>query len=1086
MVLFLRIEAHIMIAILNFDFQKLNLIKIFKLKRKRYLVFCLRKRHNLKFNFEKLIRKVKFRFRYSISIIYLYLGGMMSAQHLSWLRGLFIVFISCIFLFAQYFGQNKVRYEDFHFKIFKTEHFDLYYYPEEENLITDAAKMAERWYARHVRMFDHRLSGRQAIIFYSCPPQFEQTNIIEGQIGEGTGGVTEALKRRVVLPFAGPLKETDHVIGHELVHAFQYDITGQGKGAMHHLPAALQLPLWFIEGMAEYFSLGAEDANSTMWLRDAVQHKLPSIKDLENPEYFPYRFGQAFLAYIGGKWGDEKISMILKLTRNQKSVYQAMEEILGVSVDSLSKDWHRVLHETYDPLKQECTDPAQNGPLIIKANEKNGRINVAPALSPDGKYLVYFSEKDVFTINLFLADAKTGKIIRKIVDATRNPHLESLQFISSSGSWNQDGKHFIFAAVEKGRPVLMILNTTSGKIERSIRFSELGQILNPSWAPDGQHIVFSAINHGQSDLFIFNLQNDSLQQITNDAYADLQPAWGPDGRFIAFVTDRFSTDLTHYDFGNYQLALYDLASQKIWLLPCFKNGKNINPQWSAQGESLYFVSDQSGISNIYRLNLSTGQIFQLTNVFTGVSGITALSPAISSASHEDKLVYTVFENRSYSIYAIESREKLAGQLAKTALNPIQLTILPPVNRAFAGVRALKSNPFFGLPQELNANIVPYKPKLMLDYIGQPYLAVGASRFGTYLAGGVSLYWSDMLNDHKLATAIQANGSLSDIGGMVSYLNQKKRWNWGIAVQRIPYVTGAFSSGYFKLDTTIVYVEDELRLAQYTNSLSGIWEYPFSRAQRLELSGSYERISFKKQENITVYSLTGEELFDRTEHLPAPASLDLGSLSLALVYDQTFFGMTSPLLGKRYRFEVAPSFGSLQYYTFLADYRRYEMPLKPFTVAMRLLHYARYGKNAEDSRLSPLYLGYQSFIRGYEYNSFTPEEVARDPQKGPAQLYGSKIVVGNLELRFPLFGLLGLGKGYYGILPIESALFLDSGLSWTKQEKPWFKNGNRKLVRSIGLALRFNLGYFMGELDYVKPFDRPDNKWRFQFGFISGF
>ncbi len=1000
--------------------------------------------------------------------------------------GLLILF-SVSLAFAQYFGQNKVRYENFHFKILKTDHFDIYYYPEEKELITKAALMAERWYARHSKMLDHRLSTRQPLIIYSCPPQFDQTNILEGQVGEGTGGVTEALKRRIILPFAGPLKETDHVIGHELVHAFQYDITGQGKGAMRRLPAALELPLWFIEGMAEYFSLGPQDPNTTMWMRDAVKHKIPSVKGMENPEFFPYRFGQAFLAYIGGKWGDEKIGDILKDAGKQKNIYTALKDVLGISADSLSKDWHRTLHETYDPIMKACDAPSKYGPPVIKAGKKYGKMNVAPALSPDGKYLVYFSEKDIFTINLYLADAQTGKIIRKIVDAARDPHLESLEFISSAGSWNMDGRHFIFAVVDEGRPALLILNVHNGKIERKIRFPRLGQILNPSWSPDGRYVVFSAINHGQSDLFLYDLQNDRLRQLTNDPYADLQPAWSPDGKHIAFVTDRFSTNLNDLSYGNYRLADYEFSSDHIIALPSFTAGKNINPQWSPDMRSLYFVSDQNGIPNIYRLNLAEGAIYQLTNVFTGVSGITELSPAISAAATTNKIVYSYFDHRSYSIYAIEDEASLQGWAPENVFAPIQLTMLPPVNRPFEGVRALKADPEFGLPFELNYSIVPYKPKLMLDYVGQPYLAVGSSRFGTYLSGGVSLFWSDMLNNYNLATAIQANGQLKDIGGTVSFLDRKRRWNWGVAAQHIPYVTGAYNSGYTQIDSTIVYVEDEYRMYQFSNSISGIWEYPFSRAQRIELNGTLNYITYREEENLDVYSLSGVELFRRTEHYPAPKPLTMASASVALVYDQTFFGATSPLLGKRYRFEFSPNIGSLNYYTVLADYRQYWMPLKPFTLAMRFMHYGRYGKNAEDSRLYPLYLGYQSFVRGYDYNSFSASEVARNPGKGVRQLYGSRIAVGNIEIRFPLFGTLGIGKGFYGIFPIESAFFFDSGLSWSKSQKPWFQNGPRKLIRSTGIALRVNMGgYFLGELDYVKPFDRPDNKWRWQFGFIAGF
>jgi hypothetical protein len=114
-----------------------------------------------------------------------------------------------------------------------------------------------------------------------------------------------------VLPLAGPLAETDHVIGHELVHAFQYDITkppdsGPGENG------AERLPLWFIEGMAEYLSIGPVDPNTAMWLRDAArQETLPDIKDLDNPKYFPYRWGQALWAYIGGRWGDEVIGNML-------------------------------------------------------------------------------------------------------------------------------------------------------------------------------------------------------------------------------------------------------------------------------------------------------------------------------------------------------------------------------------------------------------------------------------------------------------------------------------------------------------------------------------------------------------------------------------------------------------------------------------------------------------------------------------------------------------------------------------------------------------------------------------------------------
>src|SRR6476469_7781674 len=171
---------------------------------------------------------------------------------------------------AQYFGRNKVQYKKLDFEVLKTEHFDIYFYPSEREGIDIAARMAERWHARLQQLFAHELSGRQPLILYASHPDFEQTNAIPGELGEGTGGVTEPLRRRIVLPLAGPLADTDHVIGHELVHAFQFDMTTSPSSAPGQ-NGAERLPLWFIEGMAEYLSIGPVDSNTAMWIRDAAR-----------------------------------------------------------------------------------------------------------------------------------------------------------------------------------------------------------------------------------------------------------------------------------------------------------------------------------------------------------------------------------------------------------------------------------------------------------------------------------------------------------------------------------------------------------------------------------------------------------------------------------------------------------------------------------------------------------------------------------------------------------------------------------------------------------------------------------------------
>src|SRR5207237_10157395 len=113
-------------------------------------------------------------------------------------------------------------------------------------------RMAERWYARFSTLLRHQMKERQPVILYASNSHFQQTNTLGGAPGEGTGGVTEAFKRRVVLPVGASLAETDDVLGHELVHAFQYSMAAQGTISDSNYPSPLHIPLRSIAGMDEY------------------------------------------------------------------------------------------------------------------------------------------------------------------------------------------------------------------------------------------------------------------------------------------------------------------------------------------------------------------------------------------------------------------------------------------------------------------------------------------------------------------------------------------------------------------------------------------------------------------------------------------------------------------------------------------------------------------------------------------------------------------------------------------------------------------------------------------------------------------
>jgi Tol biopolymer transport system component len=996
---------------------------------------------------------------------------------------------------AQYFGRNKVQYKDFKFEILKTDHFDIYFYEEERDAAARVGRMAERWYARLSQVFDHEMRTRQPIVLYASHPDFEQTNVVGGAIGEGTGGVTEGLKRRVVLPLAGTLHETDHVLGHELVHAFQYDISAQrtpGGGAGGGIES---LPLWFVEGLAEYLSIGPVDPHTAMWLRDATRKKeLPQIKDLDSGEFFPYRWGQAIWAYVGGKYGDDLVGQIFRDAVRSGSPLLALKNTTLIEEKELSANWHAAIREQYTPIMRATARAHTFGRSLTASDKTKMATNVSPAISPDGRQIVFFSSRDLFSIDLFLADTATGRIVRKLVDTALSQHFTSLQFIGSAGSWSPDSRQFVVGGIHAGKAVLAILNIANGDVVREIEVPEAGEILNPTWSPDGKSIAFSATVGGDSDLFIHHLESSTTRRITSDLFADLQPAWSPDGEQIAFVTDRFTTKADTLEAGDYRLALFDVASGRINSVPTFPQGKSINPQWNPDSHRLFFVSDRSGISNLYWVDVQSGALAQITNIDSGVSGITSLSPAISSAIDSRTVAISAYEEGSHHIYVLETPQQLTGTAVVASTFQLQAASLPPAERESAIAKIL-SDPSTGLPNA-TGEVEPYKAGLSLDSVSQPYLSAGVNQFGGAIGGGIAFNFSDILGNHNLYTQVSADtygGNVSDLakntGVLVAYTNLTKRLNWGLVVQQSPYIAGGYAIGQSIVGGEVALLDQTIIQRQVNRGVSGMLAYPFNQNARVEFGGGFTQTSFDQQvRTIAVSQRTGRVLSDDTVNTDLAESLNLSSVSTALVTDSSLFGPTSPVAGGRSRFEVAPTFGGLQMTTALADYRHYFMPARFYTIAVRGLHYGRYGSGGEDNRLLPLFIGYPEFVRGYGVNSFEAGECQSNTSCPTYdRLVGSRMLVGNIEFRFPLLRPFGVSDRMYGPLPVEVAFFLDGGVTWNKGTKPSFFNGSREPVTSGGISLRTNLmGFAVAQIDYARPFDRPGRGWIWGFSLTPGF
>jgi hypothetical protein len=683
---------------------------------------------------------------------------------------------------AQYFGRNRVQYRTFDFQVLRTTHFDVYYYPEAEAAAQDVARMAERWYARLSRVLDHEFEQRQPLILYANHPHFQQTTATTQDVGDATQGFTDVFKQRVVMPMLASYEETDHLVGHELVHAFQFDISGLGRagGGLEEAARRFNVPLWFIEGMAEYLSVGPIDAHTAMWLRDgALNGRVPTLEQITyDPRFFPYRWGHAFWAYVGGRWGDRTDRADPEAGGAGRARMQdAFQRILNAPLDAVFDDWGASIRQTYLPLLADRLEAREMATPLVTQREQGGRLNVAPAVSPDGRRVVFLSELSRLDIELWMADAETGELIRRLVRGTAfDPHFGSLRFV---GSGHLGAR---LAPLRLRRPPPRA-RRAGGAGHRPRRHP--ARVHRPGRRRDLQpHLVARRQHHrllGRERRLHQPLRpgrGGGHGAPAHQRPLRLRPRGVLAGRAHPGGEHRpLSTDLERLSYGNLRLALMDVQSGELTELPAMAGGKNINPAWTRDGRGLFFISDRGGIANVYRLELATGEVTQVTNLFTGVSGITGNSPAISSASQADRLVFAAYERGGYNLYALSTPEALAGM----PLTEVQLAadgtplpaLLPPVPRPpeapFNRVLAMLDDDLTGLPDlddQERWTVGGYRPRLTLDYLGQPSVGASAST-GPFsqggLYGGVSGIFSDVLGYHSVYATVQAQGQLDEIG-----------------------------------------------------------------------------------------------------------------------------------------------------------------------------------------------------------------------------------------------------------------------------------------------------------------------------------
>ncbi len=572
------------------------------------------------------------------------------------LRVLFCLLTALLFLAPQaapqIFGQNKVPRRQYQWRVLHSEHFDLHFYPEEREAAEAAVSLAERAYERLSRIYGHEFQLPIPIILYSSQTEFRETRAAPGLIGEGTGGLTELMKRRVILPFTGSYAELDYVITHELSHAFQLDILSHSRFGQGLQPISWTPPLWVMEGLSEYVATPGTNAHTEMWMRDAVQEGAQLSVDMLSRmrDIRVYRYGQSLVSHIARSFGDEAVGQWFRRIARGRNLATGTQESIGLTLDRLSAEWADSLRRRYLPEVIEHDRAGEDARRLTDHTKARSSLYIAPAISPDGGEMVFITNSSFYT-DIHIASALDGSHERRLLRGQRKESFETFRYIRTSLGWSPDGDRIALVTRNSGREVLVVYNVRKRKVEREMALG-LDEMFSPTWSPDGEWIAFEGLREARSNLYKVAAKGDSLVQLTHDRWATFQPAWSPDGRRIAFVTDRGYRSATGFEFFSpWRIAILNLESSDIALLPG-QVGKTINPQWFPDNRHLLFISDRTRISNMFIRDLDTGLDYQITDVMTGISGITERGVAASLSARGNRVVFSVFEKMGWNLYAI--------------------------------------------------------------------------------------------------------------------------------------------------------------------------------------------------------------------------------------------------------------------------------------------------------------------------------------------------------------------------------------------------------------------------------------------------
>jgi WD40-like Beta Propeller Repeat len=902
--------------------------------------------------------------------------------------------------YVPYFGKNRIRYNDFKWRIYTTDHFDIYYYPDIESQLERVASYAESAYQQVSSDLKHDLAFKVPLVLFKTQSEFQQQNIEPGELPEGVLAFAEPYRDRMVLPIDEPSDALYRLITHELTHIFEFDIIP--RSLLHR-----GLPLWVDEGLADHMT-GYWQPFDLMSVRDAaIADIVPSMSDFQGEQFvdgrLPYNLGHAAFEFIESRWGKEGLRQFLFALR--KAVIgggeSAYEEAFRLKPEEFDEQFEKYLKDRFKPFRDKERPADYGRDLAPKRGKTPYTVVVSIEPSPSGDLMaVAAGNRKEQELDIVLMSTKDGKVIRNLTGGFNKD--KGFEYISTPGgfrnnavswmSWAPTGDRLAYFARTEKHKTLILQNVVTKKIEKRIALKTVDAPESPDISPDGREVAFSALKDAIGDIFIVDIDTGQIRNLTNDQFGDYAPTFSPDGKTIIYLArvsgnDKlFKLDVasgvkTQITFGTHDDggAQYVDADTLVFPSTAVDPNQPIDPE----------VARNGNIYNIWTLNMKTGELKQFTDALTGnVSPIVLRDPA----QKQRKIAFVTYYKGEYGIHTLPREEPLHTVASADFGTPVPIIdFQPPISHTLVKANIKRKGTF---------------EKLFLE--GRPPVNVGVTSGGD-LFGGTQVTFTDVLGDKQFnlyASSVSQYRTMS-----FSYLNLSRRFQYALqAYSQTQFYYGndpgtfyAAQYGYLSRDDAIA--------TQTARGVTAFGIYPFNRYARVELSTgvfqyqqAYNDPQLQDLADQYQQQQYGRTLFSSGSFMP---------IGVSYVQETTVFREYGPLAGNTVRvgYEYAPSIGNLlSRQTADVDARYYMRLATNGVLAFRARGFKSWGEFP-----GYMYFGGNSELRGYDYLEFL----------------GNKAFFLNGELRFPLIeaaltplgvigGLRGIafanigGAGYEGI------------------------------------------------------------------------